>query len=487
MKRQLKDLFIVGFFLSTIVLGIVGAIYGISTLSEETFLTRVNLPQGKFDEYQSFQELTDFILEKEETFLNSEIAFTSERGDITTTFKDMGVSMVAYESLQELHSFMESSSALKKTQAYIFGIHIKLPLSLDEDGIKAAFTESSIEQGKKNATLAYDYSSGLFVDEEQIGYGVDTSEIMKQIELHWLKDFTTPATAKLPLRTAEPDVRNDEIAALIPKLADIVEREIEFIDEAYGQTWSFHLRDHAAWILPMQAAETGFTIHPQNFFAYLGETFGPELESEAVSATVIENEDGTYDFEGSARFGQDIDEVKILADFMSAIHNEELSVMLAVKEIMPEITVPDSLSAKGITDLVGVGYSSFSGSPYNRIFNINVGMDIFNGTILAPGEEFSFTTLMGPIDGAHGWLPELVILGDETKPEYGGGLCQVSSTMFRAALYSGLDISARKNHSYAVSYYARPFGYGLDATIYDPAPDFRFINDTAGHLIIQGY
>ena len=68
MKRQLKDLFIVGFFLSTIVLGIVGAIYGISTLSEETFLTRVNLPQGKFDEYQSFQELTDFILEKEETF-----------------------------------------------------------------------------------------------------------------------------------------------------------------------------------------------------------------------------------------------------------------------------------------------------------------------------------------------------------------------------------------------------------------------------------
>ena len=94
---------------------------------------------------------------------------------------------------------------------------------------------------------------------------------------------------------------------------------------------------------------------------------------------------------------------------------------------------------------------------------------------------------MGPIDGggwAHGWLPELVIKGNDTIPEYGGGLCQVSPTMFRAALYSGLEITARRNHSYAVSYYTP---YGLDATIYDPWPDFKFKNDTPAHLLIQGY
>ena len=79
-----------------------------------------------------------------------------------------------------------------------------------------------------------------------------------------------------------------------------------------------------------------------------------------------------------------------------------------------------------------------------------------------------------------GYLPELVIKGDEIKPEIAGGLCQVGTTMFRAAMNSGLKITERQNHSLVVSYYndlsnGNP---GTDATIYDPHPDFRFLNDT---------
>ncbi|MEK7145729.1 MAG: VanW family protein, partial [Patescibacteria group bacterium] len=197
--------------------------------------------------------------------------------------------------------------------------------------------------------------------------------------------------------------------------------------------------------------------------------------------------DGRYEFEGSARFGKDLDEEKLLSDFLAALNSEQSEVTLVVTEVQPEITTPDSLRAKGVTELLGYGYSSFSGSPANRIYNVNRGMNQFNGTLIEPGEEFSFTGNMGPIDGEHGWLPELVIKGDETVPEYGGGLCQVSSTMFRAALYTGLPITARKNHSYAVRYYAVPFGYGLDATVYDPAPDLKFVNNTPGAILVQGY
>jgi len=165
----------------------------------------------------------------------------------------------------------------------------------------------------------------------------------------------------------------------------------------------------------------------------------------------------------------------------------ELTLNLPIITLDPEVKVPDSLAERGITDLLEFGYTDFGGSPYNRIYNISHGMEIYNGVILEQGAEFSFTELLGPVDGAHGWLEELVILGDETKPEYGGGLCQVSSTMYRAALYTGLEITARKEHSYAVSYYAYPNGYGLDATVYQPWPDLRFLNDTPSDILIQGY
>jgi vancomycin resistance protein YoaR len=78
-------------------------------------------------------------------------------------------------------------------------------------------------------------------------------------------------------------------------------------------------------------------------------------------------------------------------------------------------------------------------------------------------------------------LPELVIKENKTTPEFGGGICQVSSTLFRAAIYSGLKITERRNHSYPIRYY---LPYGMDATIYEPRPDFKFINNTPGPILI---
>jgi vancomycin resistance protein YoaR len=78
-------------------------------------------------------------------------------------------------------------------------------------------------------------------------------------------------------------------------------------------------------------------------------------------------------------------------------------------------------------------------------------------------------------------VPELVIKNNKTEPEFGGGICQVSTTVFRAALQSGLKITERKNHAYAVQYY-KP--YGLDATIYIPKPDLQFKNNTPGAILL---
>ncbi len=139
----------------------------------------------------------------------------------------------------------------------------------------------------------------------------------------------------------------------------------------------------------------------------------------------------------------------------------------------------------GITEVLGVGTSNFKGSPANRVKNIRHGVNKLNGILIAPDEEFSLLAALRPFTIEDGYLPELVIKGDEIKPEVAGGLCQIGSTTFRAVMNSGLPVTERRNHSLVVSYYNDPSNGnpGTDATIYDPAPDFRFVNDTGKYIL----
>lgn len=137
----------------------------------------------------------------------------------------------------------------------------------------------------------------------------------------------------------------------------------------------------------------------------------------------------------------------------------------------------------GIRELLGTGKSNFRGSPNNRRFNIGIGTTALNGILVAPGGEFSLVAALSPVNAANGYRPELVIKGRKTIPEFGGGLCQVATTMFRAALYAGLPILERANHAYRVPYYEPPAG--MDATVYYPKPDLRFLNDTGVYLLLR--
>jgi vancomycin resistance protein YoaR len=157
-------------------------------------------------------------------------------------------------------------------------------------------------------------------------------------------------------------------------------------------------------------------------------------------------------------------------------------VVLKVKTTLPEIT-SDKLESYGLKELVASGTTNFKGSLTNRVHNITVGAKAISGTLIKPGEVFSTLEKLGEIDASGGYLPELVIKENRTVPEYGGGLCQVSTTLFRAALNSGMEILARSNHKYRVSYYEPPVG--MDATIYDPAPDFKFKNNYDSHILVQ--
>ncbi|TSC96209.1 MAG: hypothetical protein Athens101410_139 [Parcubacteria group bacterium Athens1014_10] len=159
------------------------------------------------------------------------------------------------------------------------------------------------------------------------------------------------------------------------------------------------------------------------------------------------------------------------------LKKEESEMIIEEKE--PKISIAE-INNLGIQGLIGAGMSNFSGSPQNRRHNIKTGAEKLNGVLIKPGEEFSLNGALGKIGPDEGFLPELVIKGNRTVPEYGGGLCQIGTTAFRVALNTGLPITERRPHSYRVSYYEPA---GMDATIYNPHPDLRFINDTPAHIL----
>jgi vancomycin resistance protein YoaR len=140
----------------------------------------------------------------------------------------------------------------------------------------------------------------------------------------------------------------------------------------------------------------------------------------------------------------------------------------------------------GITELIGEATTYYRGSQSNRRTNIAVSVSRFDGVIIGPGEEFSFNTLLGEISPEAGFLEDNLIFGGRTILGIGGGVCQVSTTAFRAAFYAGYTIIERNSHGYRVGYYEQngqpP---GLDAAIWQPERDFRFQNDTPYHLLIE--
>ena len=165
----------------------------------------------------------------------------------------------------------------------------------------------------------------------------------------------------------------------------------------------------------------------------------------------------------------------------AATIGEAVAITLPLKAVAPKI---DSirLADLGIKELVTQGTTYFAGSAPERVQNIVNAASKFRGVIVPPNGIFSFNQSVGDVSAENGFVDSLIIRGDRTEVGVGGGVCQVSTTAFRAAVQGGFPIVERHTHSYVVSWYGEP---GLDATIYTPGVDFRFRNDTNAYLLIK--
>lgn len=164
--------------------------------------------------------------------------------------------------------------------------------------------------------------------------------------------------------------------------------------------------------------------------------------------------------------------------------NDDATIQLPHKKTVPEITTA-SINNLGIKEKIGTGHSTFRGSITSRIHNIKLASSKFNGVLIAPGETLSFNKTLGDVSKVTGYQQAYIIKDGQTVLGDGGGVCQVSTTFFRAALNAGLPITERRGHSYRVSYYEQGFSPGLDATVFDPTTDLKIKNDTQNYILVQ--
>jgi vancomycin resistance protein YoaR len=169
----------------------------------------------------------------------------------------------------------------------------------------------------------------------------------------------------------------------------------------------------------------------------------------------------------------------------------EHAVPLVFKTQAPQVSDTATAADLGITGLVSEQYTSFRGSGPERMQNIQTAAARFHGLLVPPGGTFSFAENIGDISLDAGFAEALIIYGGRTIRGVGGGVCQVSTTLFRAVWFGGYPIVERNSHAYRVGYYEQKTaswqGPGLDAAVFTPLVDFRFINDTPHWLLMETY
>ncbi|MBI4142709.1 VanW family protein, partial [Candidatus Uhrbacteria bacterium] len=288
-----------------------------------------------------------------------------------------------------------------------------------------------------------------------------------------------PAPVVLAVERVDPSTTVVDARAALPAVERAIARAPLTLTHG-GSRWTVDATTLAGWMTLRDGTTPG--IDRAAVDAYLTTIAGGiERSSENARFTFDAATKRVREFR-PARTGQRIDRDDLVAQIADAAFGS--AVPLITIPVVEESAAVDlgATNDFGIRELLGRGESSFAGSPKNRRHNIAIGTNLLNGLLIAPDEEFSLVRAISPFDDTRGYKQELVIKEGKTIPEFGGGLCQVATTLFRAVLQAGLPVLERTNHAYRVPYYEPPVG--MDATIYGPKPDFTFRNDTGHHMLL---
>ncbi len=324
----------------------------------------------------------------------------------------------------------------------------------------------------------------ILISDEIAGEKINNEEIINIIEkkLAQFDNNTLNIKADIDL----PKITKDNLIPFM-SFSEKFAKETNLIFKYKQRTWKMSGSKLVAWLTVKE--DGGIGIDRNKLENYFSSTISKYIVSPPKNSRFKMSDGRLVEIvKGASGNVVDINKVdeqieKIIFDSQPDLNNKigTITIPLEVIEVEPKVT-QKTVEKYRIRDLVGEVRTSFKGSSNDREHNIKTGVSVITGILIAPGEEFSTVNSIGRVTEKEGYVKEMVIKENKTTKEYGGGLCQVSTTLFRLALNAGLSITERQNHRFVINYYNPP---GLDATIYGPHPDLRFVNDTEGYLLLQ--
>jgi vancomycin resistance protein YoaR len=375
------------------------------------------------------------------------------------------------------------------------------PLFVFDERIAQNYLQSIAEQIDKpiiEATLGVN-GVDVVVNSGQVGRTLDVPAALASLDaqMQTMSDSLVPLVVKETSPVILDATAQAELARQI--LSAPLTLQIPNAHEGDPGPWSFE-QVALAQMLTIQRTTTD---QVENYQVGLStddlRTFlmniAPSLNRNPQNARFIFNDD-TRQLEiiQPAVIGRALDVDSSLQQINQQILDGQHDVNLVMQTTSPPVTDDATAESLGITELTSLHTSYFYGSSTSRIQNITTAASRFHGLLVAPGESFSMADALGDVSLDNGYAEALIIFGDRTIQGVGGGVCQVSTTLYRTAFLGGYQIDERWPHAYRVGYYEQtPNGghdeslAGMDATVFAPQVDFRFTNDTPNWLLMETY
>jgi len=374
--------------------------------------------------------------------------------------------------------FFKKFSILMKSQVVV------CPVYVNQKELRQILEEKfgKLEKPSQNAEIVLE-NNKLKLNSEINGFVLDYNQALKELSEN-LANFDNQEIV-INSHIDKADISAEDSSSAFTKAQGIFDKA-PYILKYEDREWNCSSHQISKWFIFQEGLrhQVDLFLNQEELKLYLEEIAG-ELDVAPVETRLEIDDNNSEKKVTEFQAGQSgmVLNIETSKDIITRniLFGDKEDIILKVDKITP-VPLPNDLDSLGIQEFIAQGSSNFAGSPKNRRHNIRIGSEILHGILILPDQEFSLVQALGEIDKEAGFLPELVIKGDRTVPEYGGGLCQIGTTMFRLAFNTGLPITERASHSYRVFYYEPA---GTDATIYTPHPDLRFINDTGYHLLLQ--
>lgn len=464
-----------------------GVFVGGEKVAGQTYEEAFNHFKEKSEELQKNGISLDF-----ENFegVNKKVNIPMSASGLTTDNSIEYFTIAGWENdLQKAYKFGHGANIFRSVVQQISLIFVKKNFNFSAilqkeavDSLLESELNNFLEKGK-SAEFSF-VKNQVIISEEKRGEKINQEEVMNVI-IEKLSKFNITTTK---FKTQEDlNLIKKEDLILFLDFAENFSKKTNLLFQYNGFKWNIKGTKLLTWLTLKENGELGLNREKlQNYFSETVDKLieNPprnsrfQIQNGEIVEVVASKKGNVINIE---KIVQEIEKIISEANTNQNLEISTINIPIEVIQVEPKIT-KDLVLKYQIKDLVGNIRTSFVGSSAAREHNIKIGVDAITGMLIAPGEEFSTVASIGRVSGAEGYLKETVIKENKTTKEYGGGLCQVATTLFRLALNAGLPITERMNHRFVVAYYGTP---GLDATIYGPHPDFRFVNDTGNYLLLQ--